>query len=249
VSAGFAGTPALLQVKDLVAGYGRLPILHGVSLSVSTGEVVTLIGPNGSGKSTLLKAVCGLADVQAGSVNFSGRDISRQLTEVTARAGVGYVPQRENVFPGLSVHENLELGSHAHHDWRAGLQQIDGIFELFPVLYERRAQQAGTLSGGERQMLAMGRALLGDPKLMLLDEPSAALAPKLVDEIFRQIERIRERGVAILLAEQNASQALEFSDVAHVLISGELAFSGTGPEILNSEEVIARVLGTHGRKE
>lgn len=236
---------ALLRLEDIVAGYGRLPILHGVSLTVTPGEIVTLIGPNGSGKSTLLKAVCGLADVLEGAVIYDGRDISRQPTEVTARAGVGYVPQRENVFPGMSVAENLELGSHAHADWRAGMKLIDEVYELFPVLHERRTQPAGTLSGGERQMLAMGRSLLGGPKLLLLDEPSAALSPKLVDEIFLQVRRIRERGVAILLAEQNASQALEFSDTAHVLISGELAFSGPGPSMLENEEVVQRVLGTH----
>lgn len=236
----------LLRVEELIAGYGRLPIIHGVSLDVNPGEIVTLIGPNGSGKSTLLKAVCGLVTVMEGRVMFAGSDIARQPTEVTARAGVGYVPQRENVFPELTVYENLEMGTHAHKDWRAALSAIEDVYELFPVLKTRRSQKAGTLSGGERQMLAMGRALLGEPRLMLLDEPSAALSPKLVDEIFQQVERIRERGVAILLAEQNASQALEFSDRAHLLISGELAISGTGPEILESEEVIQRVLGAHG---
>ncbi len=239
-------TEPLLKLEDLIAGYGRIPIIHGVNLAVGPGEIVTLIGPNGSGKSTLLKAVCGIVNVLAGCVRYDGKDISRQLTEITARAGVGYVPQRENVFPDLTVYENLEMGSHAHRDWRVAMRSIDGIYELFPVLYDRRSQKAVTLSGGERQMLAIGRALLGDPRLMLLDEPSAALSPKLVDEIFFQVDRIRSRGVAILLAEQNASQALEFSDKAHLLISGELVLSGTGPEILNSEEVIKRVLGSHG---
>lgn len=240
-----SGEP-LLELQDLTAGYGRLPIIHDVNLTVGPGEIVTLIGPNGSGKSTLLKAVCGIVTVLEGRVMYAGNDISRQATEVTARAGVGYVPQRENVFPTLTVYENLEMGSHAHRDWRAAVSSIDGIYELFPVLYERRSQKAGTLSGGERQMLAIGRALLGEPRLMLLDEPSAALSPKLVEEIFLQVGRIRERGVAILLAEQNASQALEFSDRAHLLISGELVLSGTGPEILRSEEVIKRVLGVRG---
>lgn len=239
-------TAPLLKLESLIAGYGRMPIIHGVSLDVKPGEVVTLIGPNGSGKSTLLKAVCGIVNVLEGRVMFDGKDIARQATEASVRAGVGYVPQRENVFPDLTVYENLEMGTHAHADWRQAVKSIGGIYELFPVLHTRRHQKAGTLSGGERQMLAMGRALLGEPKLMLLDEPSAALSPKLVDEIFEQVKRIRERGVAILLAEQNASQALEFSDRAHLLISGELAMSGTGPEFLNSEEVVKRVLGAHG---
>lgn len=238
-------TAPLLKLESLIAGYGRMPIIHGVGLDVKPGEVVTLIGPNGSGKSTLLKAVCGIVNVLEGKVMFDGVDIARQATEASVRAGVGYVPQRENVFPDLTVYENLEMGTHAHADWRQAVRSISGIYELFPVLHTRRQQKAGTLSGGERQMLAMGRALLGEPKLMLLDEPSAALSPKLVDEIFEQVKRIRERGVAILLAEQNASQALEFSDRAHLLISGELAMSGTGPEFLNSEEVVKRVLGAH----
>lgn len=236
----------LLRLEDLVAGYGRLPIIHGVSLDVKPGEIVTLIGPNGSGKSTLLKAVCGIVNVLEGRVVYAGSDIARQATEVTARAGVGYVPQRENIFQDLTVWENLEMGTHAHRDWRAALRSVEWIYELFPVLHDRRTQKAGTLSGGERQMLAMGRALLGEPRLMLLDEPSAALSPKLVDEIFNQVQRIRQSGVAILLAEQNASQALEFSDRAHLLISGELSMSGTGPEFLNSEEVVKRVLGAQG---
>lgn len=238
----------LLRLEGLVAGYGRLPILHGVTLSVEPGQIVTLIGPNGSGKSTLLKAVCGLADVQQGRVIYDERDITRQETEESARAGIGYVPQRENVFPGLTVRENLELGTHARSDWRAALREFDRVFELFPVLYERRAQLAGTLSGGERQMLAMGRALVGGPRLMLLDEPSAALSPKLVDEIMERTLEISRGGVAVLLAEQNASQALAMSDQAHVLISGEVAFSGTGEHILGNEEVVRRVLGTSGRR-
>lgn len=240
------GAP-LLKVDAMVAGYGKLPILHGVTLDVTPGRIATLIGPNGSGKSTLLKAVCGLADVQEGRVTFDGRDLANAPSEEIARAGIGYVPQRENVFPGLTVRENLELGTHAHRDWRQGMREFDAVYEMFPVLYERRGQRAGTLSGGERQMLAMGRALVGGPRLMLLDEPSAALAPKLVDEIFATIRDIAERGVAILLAEQNASQALLMSDRAHVLISGEIAFSGTGREIHGSEEVVERVLGSSVR--
>ena len=238
----------LLSVRDVVAGYGKLPILHGVSFEVAAGEIVTLIGPNGSGKSTLLKATCGLADIQSGTVNLDGRDITRQDTEETVRAGLGYVPQRENVFPGLTVRENLELGTHARGDWRQAMSEFDRIYQMFPVLHERRNQKAGTLSGGERQMLAMGRALIGNPKAMLLDEPSAALSPKLVEEIFATVQQIARSGVAILLAEQNASQALLMSDRAFVLISGEVAFEGSGEEIMHSEEVQERVLGaTPGR--
>lgn len=234
----------LLSLNNVVAGYGKLPILHGISLGVAPGEIVTLIGPNGSGKSTLLKAVCGQADVLDGQVLLDGRDISRQESEETARAGLGYVPQRENVFPGLSVLENLELGTHARSDWRQAMTEFDTVFDMFPVLRERRRQKAGTLSGGERQMLAMARALIGRPRIMLLDEPSAALSPKLMNEIFVTVRDIAASGVAILLAEQNASQVLEMSDRAFVLISGEIAFEGSGQEILNSEEVKARVLGT-----
>jgi len=234
----------LLSVRNLVAGYGKLPILHGVSLDVAAGEIVTLIGPNGSGKSTLLKAICGQANVLEGQVLLAGTDISRQPGEETARAGLGYVPQRENVFPGLTVLENLELGTHARSDWRQAMSEFDRVFDMFPVLRDRRRQKAGTLSGGERQMLAMGRALIGNPRVMLLDEPSAALSPKLMAEIFVTVRDIAASGVAILLAEQNASQVLDMSDRALVLISGEVAFEGSGAEIRDSDEVKARVLGT-----
>lgn len=235
---------ALLSLRDMIAGYGKLPILHGISLDVAPGQIVTLIGPNGSGKSTLLKAVCGQADVLDGQVLLAGHDISRQEGEQSARAGLGYVPQRENVFPGLTVLENLELGTHASTDWRQALTEFDRVFDMFPILRNRKGQKAGTLSGGERQMLAMGRALVGSPRIMLLDEPSAALSPKLMNEIFATVRAIAASGVAILLAEQNASQVLEMTDRALVLISGEVAFEGTGEEIANSEEVKARVLGT-----
>lgn len=236
----------VLAVEELTAGYGRLPILHGVSFTVGAGEIVTLIGPNGSGKSTLLKAACGLADVHDGRVLFDGHDIVRQETEVTVRAGLAYVPQRENVFPELTVVENLELGTHARSDWAQALREFDRVYDLFPVLADRRRQKAGTLSGGERQMLAVGRALIGNPKIMLLDEPSAALSPKLVEEIFGTVQQIAAAGTAILLAEQNASQALLMSNRAFVLISGEIAFEGSGREIMDSSEVQERVLGRGG---
>lgn len=233
----------LLNVANLSGGYGRLPIIHDVSLHLDEGEIVTLIGPNGSGKSTLLKLICSLADTHSGTTMFAGKNITNVDTEEIIRSGMGYVPQRENVFPTLLVSENLEMGTHALRDWRAGMKELDHVYSLFPVLYERRNQVAGTLSGGERQMLAIARALLGKPKLVLMDEPSAALSPRLAEEVFDRLQEIRDAGIAILLAEQNASEALEFSDRAHVLISGQLEFSGSGREILESEEVIERVLG------
>lgn len=236
----------VLSLDRLTAGYGRLPIVHEVSLSVAAGEIVTLIGPNGSGKSTLLKAACGQADVHGGRVLLEGRDIARQETETTVRAGLAYVPQRENIFPDLTVSENLELGTHARSDWSQALREFDRVFDLFPVLAERRRQKAGTLSGGERQMLAISRALIGNPKVMLLDEPSAALSPKLVDTIFDTVQQVAATGTAILLAEQNASQALVMSSRAFVLISGEIAFEGSGQAIRDSEEVRERVLGYGG---
>lgn len=233
----------LLNVSNVTGGYGKLPIVHDVSLQVGKGEIVTLIGPNGSGKSTLLKVICSLADTHSGNISLRGTDITYRETEEIIRSGVGYVPQRENIFPTLTVAENLEMGSHAARNWRKAMQNLERSYTMFPVLHNRRNQVAGTLSGGERQMLAIARALLADPEVMVLDEPSAALSPKLAEEVFDRLQIIRDEGIAILLAEQNASEALEFSDHAHVLISGVLEFSGTGQEILESEEVISRVLG------
>lgn len=241
-----ANKPAVKQtalaVDDLHAGYGKVPIVHGVSLTVDDGEIVVVLGPNGSGKSTLIKAIYGLATQYEGTITHYGDDIAGAAPEALARRGIGYVPQRDNVFMTLTVQENLDVGLVASP--RAlKRERLHWIFGLFPLLHERRRQQAGTLSGGERQMLAMARAMLTRPSVLLLDEPTAALARKVTSELFRTVRTIAETGVAIILVEQNALQALKICDRAYVLIGGQVAFTGTGSEITQNEEVVRQVLG------
>ena len=240
-SAAATGAPAL-AASGLRAGYGKVPIVHGVSLSADRGQVVVVLGPNGSGKSTFVKAVYGLADQYEGSVTYFGRDIARSSPEALARLGIGYVPQRDNVFTTLTVQENLGVGlaSVRRSEKR---ERLEWVFELFPLLYERRRQPAGTLSGGERQMLAMARAILPKPSVLLLDEPTAALASKVTAHLFEIVRFIADSGVAVVLVEQNARQALRICDRAYVLIGGRVAFEGTGPDIEGNEEVVRQVLG------
>ncbi len=231
----------VLQAQDVVAGYGEVEILHGVSLAVGEGEVVAIIGPNGAGKSTLLKAIFGLVSVHSGSVQLMGQDVTNSAPDRIVRSGMSYVPQTENVFPSLTINENLEMGAFVRRD---GLRdRLERVYDLFPDIASRRGERAGRLSGGQRQMLALARALMLDPKVLLLDEPSASLSPKMVDSIFDKCGDINRGGTAILLVEQNAKEALGFSSRAYVLAVGENRFEGESQSILDNEEVGKLYLG------
>lgn len=232
---------ALLEVSDVVAGYGETDILHGVSIAVDEGEIVTIIGPNGCGKSTLMKAVVGLVRVKAGAVTFRGTDISSQPPERIVRTGLCYVPQSANVFPSLSIRENLEMGGFVRNDDYRG--RIEELFALFPDLARRPTQRAGSLSGGQRQMLAIARALMLDPVLLLLDEPSAGLSPAIMDLVFERIRGINRAGVALLLVEQNARESLRMSDRGYVLAAGRNRLEDSGPALLDNPEVARLYLG------
>ena len=228
----------LLKVEGLNGGYGDMQVLHDLHLEVAPGEIVCLIGPNGAGKSTLMKALFGLVRPWSGRVRFDGRDITGAPPQLLVRLGMGYVPQVDNVFPSLTVEENLEMGAFI---LREPLEQRkERVFQLFPRLRERRSQRVGRMSGGERQMVAMGRALMLQPKLLLLDEPSAGLAPKLVEHVFQQVQAIRQLGVAVVMVEQNARRALEVSDRAYVLAGGHNRFEGPARALLE-DPVVARL--------
>jgi ABC-type branched-subunit amino acid transport system ATPase component len=231
----------ILEASELVSGYGEVEILHGVSLRLDRGEIVAIIGPNGAGKSTLMKAVFGLLKVKSGTVHLEGEDVTGMHPERIVRRGMCYVPQSENVFPSLTIQENLEMGAFTRRDgYRRRLEEVYG---LFPDLAERPQMRAGKLSGGQRQMLAVARALMLDPKVLLLDEPTASLAPKMVQGIFGTIDEINQTGVGILIVEQNAKEALSICDRAYVLAGGYNRLEGTGPELLASEEVGKLYLG------
>ena len=231
----------LLTASDVVAGYGEAEILHGVSVTVAEGEIVTIIGPNGCGKSTLMKAIVGLVGVRTGSVTFRGDDITAVPPEMIVRTGLCYVPQSSNVFPSLTIRENLEMGAFVRSDDFRG--RIDEMFQLFPDLAMRPGRKAGSLSGGQRQMLAIGRALMLDPRLLILDEPSAGLSPAMTNMVFERIREINRSGVAVLLVEQNARQALQMSSRGYVLTAGENRLEDSGPDLLNNPEVATLYLG------
>jgi ABC-type branched-subunit amino acid transport system ATPase component len=231
----------LLEAVGVRSGYGDMEVLHGVSVELESGELVTIIGPNGAGKSTLLKTIFGLLKPKEGRILFSGEEITGLPPHRIVRRGMCYVPQVDNVFPSLTVEENLQMGAFILKD---GIKErLARVYELFPVLRERRRQRAGKMSGGERQMVAMGRALMLDPQALLLDEPTAALAPNLVEQVFKSILRIRESGVAILMVEQNARESLAISDRGYVLVDGANRYSGTGQELLADEDIGRLFLG------
>jgi branched-chain amino acid transport system ATP-binding protein len=232
---------ALLKVEELDAGYGDLQILSDVNLHVSDGEYVTIVGPNGAGKSTVMKSVFGLTTHMGGTVTFDDTAIQGKLPEEIIHEGIGYVPQNENVFESLSVEENLEMGAYILDE--VPEEQIRAVYDRFPILEERKEQKAGTMSGGQRQMLAMGRALMLDPDLLLLDEPSAGLAPDLVAEMFDRIDRINDDGTAILMVEQNAKEALRRCDRGYVVVQGENRYVDSGTALLNDEQVRQDFLG------
>ena len=234
---------ALLEIQGVVSGYGESIVLNGVDLSVSNGEMVSVIGPNGAGKSTLLKSILGLVPIRSGSVFFAGQDVTRLSPEQTVALGIGYVPQVENVFPSLTVRENLELAFPRGSDRARRNGRIEKIVEEFPILGLRMGSPARALSGGERQMLAMARALVNDPALVLLDEPTAALAPVVVTEILKRISGMREGGTPVLLVEQNARAALALSDRGYVLDQGRNALDGPARTLLASPDVARLYLG------
>ena len=234
---------ALLEVKDLSVYYGVICALKGISFEVNEGEIVSLIGANGAGKTTMMQSVVGLIPKKSGSVIFDGQDITKTPCHKIVQLGMTQVPEGRRIFQELSVYENLRMGAYTVKDQQKFKAELDKIYDLFPRLAERRNQIAGTLSGGEQQMLAMSRALMINPKLLMLDEPSMGLAPILVDQIFEIIKHLHEQGTTILLVEQNASKALEISDRAYVLETGKITTAGTGVELASSDEVRKAYLG------
>jgi len=234
---------ALLEVTNLVARYGRITALSDVSLTVDEGEVVTLIGANGAGKTTTLRAISGLVRPAAGTIRFAGRDITRLAPNEIVRAGIGHSPEGRRVFPRMTVRENLELGAYTRTVKDEIAADTERVLTIFPRLKERYGQKAGTMSGGEQQMLAIGRALMSRPRLLLLDEPSLGLSPKLVQTIFEVIRDISARGTTILLIEQNARQALAVASRGYVLEVGKIAHQGAAAELAASEVVRAAYLG------
>jgi branched-chain amino acid transport system ATP-binding protein len=235
---------ALFQAEDVHVAYGRVEAVRGVSLALEAGQIVTVIGPNGAGKTTLLSALMGLLPARAGSIRFDGVDVGALEVEDRVERGMCLVPEQRALFADMTVADNLLLGAWPHRRDRSGLRRrLDEVCSLFPQLAERRGQSAGTLSGGERQMLALGRALMSRPRLLLLDEPSLGLAPLVVREIFRAIIGLRARGVAILLVEQNARAALETADYGYVLETGEIALHGPAADLLRDPRLAALYLG------
>lgn len=231
----------ILEANNIKAGYGEMEILHGVYIKVNKGEVVSIIGPNGAGKSTLIKTVFGILKPTKGKIILDGQDITGLNPDKIVREGMCYVPQTENVFPSLTVEENLEMGAFIRNDDYRG--RMKEIYEIFPDLKQKRRQRVGKLSGGQSQMVAMGRALMLDPKVLLLDEPSAGLAPNLVEMIFEKIVEINRAGVSILIVEQNARVALKLSNRGYILAMGRNRFEDTGEALLNNEEVGKLYLG------
>jgi len=232
---------SLLTAHNITSGYTKVDILYQVSIKVEQGQVVSIIGPNGAGKSTLLKTIFGILKPRNGVVSLSDEDITGLSPDKIVRKGVSYVPQVDNIFPSLSILENLEMGAFIRNDDYSG--RIEDIFTLFPALKERCHQKAGELSGGQRQMIAMGRALMLDPRLLLLDEPSAGLAPRLVSMIFEKILEINATGVAMMIVEQNAREALKMADHGYVLAMGKNVLNDTGKVLLANEEVGRLYLG------
>jgi branched-chain amino acid transport system ATP-binding protein len=233
----------VLDIKNLVAGCGRIDVLHDVSMTVQRGEIVTMVGANGAGKSTTLKSIFGLTQIRSGRILFEGRDVTSMKAHDLAALGLAYVPQERSVFPSLTVLENLEMGAYVIPA-REVPARIDQVCQRFPILRERSKQAAGTLSGGERQMLAIARGLMAQPRLMLLDEPSLGLAPMIIAALFEQIQAINQAGTTILLIEQNARRALAIADRGYVMELGQIRYQGKGSELLQDEQVQRAYLGT-----
>lgn len=233
----------MLEILDLHVHYGGIHAIKGISMNVEEGQIISLIGANGAGKSTTLRTICGLKEATRGSIKYKGTELTKLDTSEIVRLGVTMVPEGRRVFSNLTVYENLLAGAYLRKDKEQIKKDIQYVFELFPRLQERINQRAGTLSGGEQQMLAIGRALMSRPKLLLFDEPSLGLAPVIVKEVFQMIKRIHSEGVTILLVEQNAYEALKLSDYAYVLETGRIVLQGTGKELLEDERVRKAYLG------
>jgi branched-chain amino acid transport system ATP-binding protein len=233
---------AALEIMGLTSHYGRIQALHGVDIKVGQGQLVALVGANGAGKTTLLRTISGVQPASGGSIWLQSENITRMSPDKRVRAGICHVPEGRQVFGPMSIEDNLRLGAFTRHkaDIAAGMEQM---YELFPVLKEKRGLPAGTLSGGQQQMLAIARALMGKPRILLLDEPSMGLAPLLVEEVFRVVKNLQAHGITILLIEQNAHAALSIADVGYVIETGKITLSGPGPELLNNEQVKSAYLG------
>jgi branched-chain amino acid transport system ATP-binding protein len=228
----------MLEIKKVETFYDKIQALRGVDISVKEGEIVSLIGSNGAGKSTLLMTVSGVHKAQVGTITFEGKNIEKEEPHNIVNLGISQVPEGRRIFSKLTVEENLRLGSYAYEKGKHYDRDIKSIFDLFPVLNDRKKQRGGTLSGGEQQMLAIGRSLMSNPKMLLLDEPSLGIAPKLVNQIFVAIKNInKEKKVTIFLVEQNAKKALELADRAYVLVNGKVSMEGTGKDLLNNDDV------------
>lgn len=232
----------MLDIDNLCSRYGRIEVLHGASLNVAAGEIVTLVGSNGAGKTTLLRAISGVQPVSGGAIRFNGQAIQNTPAHRRVSLGIAQVPEGRQVFAPLSVEDNLKLGAWTRADAEIS-GDMEGVYETFPALREKRQMPAGALSGGQQQMLAMGRALMARPKLMLLDEPSMGLAPMIVDQIFEIIAGLKQRGITVLLVEQNAYAALAIADRGYVMETGRIALSGTGRALLDDSKVRSAYLG------
>jgi branched-chain amino acid transport system ATP-binding protein len=234
-------TESTLKVEGLTVGYGGAPVVRGIDLEVAAGQINCVVGPNGAGKSTALKAIAGVLSPTSGTVTFNGTDVTRLSTDVRVARGLGYVPQVANVFATLTVMENLQIGAHAK---RRGIKErIESVCLLFPALRDALGRPAGTLSGGQRSMLALSRALMGDPKLLLLDEPTAGLAPKLETQVWEHILTIQAHGIGVLIVEQNTRRALMHSHSAYVMVDGQMAAAGTAAEMLDRPDLVDMYLG------
>ena len=232
----------ILEIRDLAAGYGKSEVLHGINMEIRKGEIVTLVGANGAGKSTTLRTIFGLTTIREGHIRFKGQEVAGRRPHDLVRMGLAFVPQERGVFPSLTVHENLEMGGYTLS--REKLQErVDVMLARFPRLKERRQQKAGSLSGGERQMLAIARGLMPDPELLMLDEPSLGLAPLVVAAVFEEVEAINQQGMTVFLVEQNARRALATAHRAYVMELGKIRYEGTGSELLDNEDVQRAYLG------
>jgi branched-chain amino acid transport system ATP-binding protein len=233
----------MIKIDNLVVSYGGIEALKGVSLEVPSGKIVTLVGANGAGKSTTLKSIVGLVNPKSGSINYEGTDLTKLKTESMVKQGIALVPEGRRVFSDLTVLENLKIGAYSRKDTKGIAEDLEKVYSLFPRLKERTWQAAGTLSGGEQQMLAIGRALMSRPKLIMMDEPSLGLAPIIVKELFGIIKKINEEGMTVLLIEQNANAALKIADIGYIMETGKITLTGSGTELLNNEEIKKAYLG------
>ena len=233
----------MIKIDDLVVSYGGIEALKGISLEVPSGKIVTLVGANGAGKSTTLKSIVGLVKPKSGSINYEGKDLTKLKTESMVKEGIALVPEGRRVFTDLTVLENLKIGAYLRKDKKCIEEDLEKVYSLFPRLKERAWQVSGTLSGGEQQMLAIGRALMCRPKLIMMDEPSLGLAPIIVKELFGIIKKINEEGMTVLLIEQNANAALKIADIGYIMETGRITLTGSGKELLDNEEIKKAYLG------